>query len=357
MSKLLEADYLYVDINKLLNKKPIAANEPTIQKTPAVPLDKNTNWAAELAKRISENRTKSPETRIDEFNIESDFFKEFYSVFWTAAAVEKLMDLGKPLKDLIKLLGYTEAKNPILAFLSKKTIIQEFLIPGLINSTTFKALYEAIRLRIIASSEFRRLSDYNLIYCKDFYANNNLANMIGYLKLQGNILKPSAKEYAFSDQVKNKKIFINFSNIKEQEPTKRIIELQKIEDKKLPSMRSNSTKLNSLQLAMSLAAVWDDSPPPSRSLEPDKKTGLILDQFNKEASKFTLEDYAATAQYFITSGNLRVKSILESPKLSSLTIGDILTSTEKIKKIFANVTVTPADLNLILDAVEKAVAG
>ena len=259
MSKqLLESDFITIDIRSVLNNPKTAEN--TNSETPnkqqvtgqaSTPQARPTNfdWGEELKRRLEANKKMSQEARRPSYDIETKFFKEFFAANWDAECAEQLMLMGDPLRKAIKVLGFKNRINPVLGFISLSYVQKNLIKTKLLNINTFKAIYNAIANKWVADSEFFRVSTYNIIYCKDLYT-KPLKEIEEYLELQSKVLEVSASVYTEELQSVNKKVFLYLPNIKELEFTKRIDKIKSYEDNaKLPSVKSDKSKLNSLEFA------------------------------------------------------------------------------------------------------------
>jgi hypothetical protein len=163
----------------------------------------------------------------------------------------------------IKTLGFNPKKenggNPILAFILQEYVQARLLRTKLLNSVTYKAIHNSISNRLIAHSEFfpaNPVNSYNIIYCPDLYR-KSAVEMSKYIKLQSEILIPSASAYTMETKNNNRKVFLYTGKVSEPNLKKRVDAINQyvtkaIDDtQKLPvemqSMRKGT--LNSYELA------------------------------------------------------------------------------------------------------------
>lgn len=171
----------------------------------------NFDWGAELKKRLDDNKKLSPEAQKNEIDIEDAFWEEYFKANWSDKNIaQTLINIGDQLTNLIKVIGFDKAKNPVVAFLQLDYVQKQLIATKLINVNTFKVIYEVVAKRLIADSEFRdkNNNDYNVIYCKDFYT-KPLKEMIEYLKIQKNILPVNISVYDIEVQEKNKETLLS----------------------------------------------------------------------------------------------------------------------------------------------------
>ena len=196
--KLTEAGFLTVDVSKVISP-------PTPEK--------------------SENSEQRLRRILKELVMNHLGYDEAYA----KKVVSKMLTLGDPIRKAINILGFefdlnaSGKRNPLLAFLMQKSVQDELLMPGIINLSSFKALYNAVAKNTVAHSEFferTTKNDYNIIYCKELYY-KTAKEIEEYLEEQSHILKPSADAYNKEDQLKNRKTFLVLDNIKETDIDRR----------------------------------------------------------------------------------------------------------------------------------------
>lgn len=222
--RLLEADFEFVDIKALIGgggtattRTPSTTRKSTKVKETLPAAGDWDGWGRLLKRRLELNN--QARTKKQDYEVEQLFFEDFFKTNWGADLAPKLMDIGDPLRKLIKVLGF-KAENSALIFMTLD-FTKELLRNGKLNVLTFKAIYNTVAGRRIADSELRKPNRYNIIYCKDLY-NKTPKEMEQYLKLQGTILKTSMSEYDESTQIKNKRTFCHFEAVNETEPSRYI---------------------------------------------------------------------------------------------------------------------------------------
>ena len=207
MSKLFESDFQTVDIKSLFNnqkelKSETDSNVNAEDNQGAAPKSLE-DWEALLDTQIKKNRSLGHEAREPEHVVETKIFEDFFKSNWDAECARQLLSIGDLLRKAIKVLGFDET-NPILAFISNNYVKENIIRPGLLNSSTFKAIYEAVSENLVADSEFFRPNNYNIIYCKDLYTKTS-KEILEYLKLQKKILMIHDNKYRAEDVRNNKK--------------------------------------------------------------------------------------------------------------------------------------------------------
>lgn len=233
MNKLLESDFLTVNLSSVV--KPQKASQPPEEKASDDTAESNNksakvikDWAEEFKQRVSENNKLSPEARKSSFEIEDQFWAEFFTANWNKPLTAPLKSI-ELLRDDIKKLGFTEQTNPVIAFLKLNYVKENLLITRLINSNTYKVIHNAIAKRLVADSEFFKDSDYNIIYCKDFYT-KPLKDMIDYLNIQKVILPTSATTYNQALQEKNISLFLQPGQTSVKQQNAKLKGLKEIEE-------------------------------------------------------------------------------------------------------------------------------
>lgn len=329
MEKLLEADLLTADLGVIF-KNQNSINNSNINTTEnsvgsATQVQTITDWETELKNRIQANNELDLEVRESEYVIESKFFEEYFTAKWNdTSVVKRLLSMGEPLKHAIKVLGFDEETNPILAFLLNSFVVEKLIRSGLLNASTFKAIYNAVAKKLVAHSQFFKLNDYNIIYYSDLYT-KPVNEIMEYLTLQNKILRVNTTKYTKSNLILNKKVFLN---ILEEEPDKvsnRIAKIKaaSVEIKHGTEIIANNTtlKLNNIELAKELEKKLRDS----RHTETDdqltnnesesaKNEQLDIEQFIQTLDNS--EQKLAAIQYIsINVPDMDAKKILENDKL------------------------------------------
>lgn len=377
--RLLENDFWTVNLSSIITNqkvdKTVTSSEPAsdaknaksnLQKTNteksepqktdvnnAADLSKITDWGKELEKRNNDNKSLSKEAQKSKYEIESNFFKDFFDATWKDPEMTKLlMSIGDPLKKALKILGFNPKINPILGFLCNNYVQKSLLKTGLLNANTFKAIYNAVANKWVADSEFLVSNTYNIIYCPKLYTKTR-SEIEGYLKLQNRFLKPSAKSYTAEEQELNRKIFIKLSKIKEVDPDK-IIEKIKAggEILKAPSVKSSSAELNTLELAEILlkrlgnvsSTEKDEQEPVALSSENQSE---IINKLNTSAQIF-----AMLLALSLNNNSSEITKVLESDIFKGLSTAEIAAAASWIKKenILQNSKLTGKSINELVSA-------
>lgn len=318
---LLESDFLTVDLGSIFNKQvdSTAENNKTngaVQNNTAAQqqnLHKITDWNKELKKRLAANRSLSAEVREDDYNIEAQFFKDYFTTNWDSKCANELIRMGEPLKQVLKILGFDSAKNPILAFISDEFVKDDLIKTGLLNSSTFKAIYNAVAKKLVADSEFDFANDYNIIYCKDLYK-KPAAEMIKYLELQSEVLEASGTDYSEDDIKQNKQVFIYDSSIEEKDPVKRA----KITPKVAETVKTGI--LNSIELARQIYKGTDPV------IELDSKTKAAL----TDKLKTPAQILAAIQFLSITTTSKAAKAALSNEKFGKVQAVELAKATAEV---------------------------
>lgn len=281
-------------------------------------------WKELLAERIKANDALNSTEKKTQYEVESNFFRDFFVENWSKEIGEKLILIGDPLTKAIKVLGFNPAKNPILGFIRQKRVITTLIATKKLNVETFKAIYNAVANNLIAHSELikekPKNEEYNIIYCLDLY-NKPVKEMLEYIKLQSQILKVSATQYTEADQLKNKRVFLYVEAVTEQEENKRAAEINKLTYDQLPIMAS--AKLNPL----SLARIIDGKVrTPTTSLGGKEQDKLV-------AQLATLADkYAALLALALTTQNVAAKNAMNDPAFAGLSSDEKLKATMSLSE-------------------------
>ena len=311
--KLFEADFLHVDIRSMFNSAPQsteqAPNEQSQQATnKATASSKVDNWENILAN--------------NPFNFKPE-------------VIEKLKALGEPFKNALRVLGFKivleNGSNPILAFVRQEYVQTELLLTGLLNTLTFKAIYNAVAKNLVADSEFFNKNNYNIIYCKDLYT-KSAAEMEKYLTLQSEILKGGTTSYSADIQVKNRKVFLQ---IETGEITK-IASIEKRADKiktdpNLAVPEASNAKLNSLALA---ALIAGKAKVPTTSMNKDTQDKLVK-KLTHDSDK-----YAAILALSMNTDSAKAKEALN--KFGTVRADDVL---KAFMRLITNNVIPKGQLN------------
>lgn len=253
--RLLESDYFTVDLRALFGKKDEEESEETTNNTEEAgaeeasttdndgaeeteggekapkekkPKAAKIDWAKELERRIAENEALDPETRESEGAIENKFWEDYFADPQWDPDVARIASSIKLFRKDIKALGFDPKKNAILCFfLKNKTAIKNLIKPGLIDSSKYTVLHNALsKPRAVADSEFMRANKYNIIYCPDLYT-KHAKDMETYLNLQKISLPTNVSFYSEETQERNIRIFLK---VGQKDVTKASAKLNKISD-------------------------------------------------------------------------------------------------------------------------------
>ena len=338
---LLEADAYTVDLRSITKH---------IKDKPESPKAKGTDSSEVNAKPVSSLTD-------DEIkNLLSNTFK------MKPAIVQRIMDFGTPFKKAIRTLGTKIDEgigaNPLLAFVCQKYVQEQLIEPGLLNSSSFKAIYDAVSKDLVADSEFFVANNYNIIYCKNLYR-KPAGEILKYLSLQSEILSPSAREYHAKDFINNKKVFLFIEELPTELNTKK-----RAEDvnnfladssaadilKKLPKI--SDAKLNSLELAEAIKSKAGSvhTVPLKDSDQDDIMQRLMDDRGQLDLAK----TYALLLVLAVNSRNKRAKEILNRAKFSGLNPRQITDASINLAQypILPNGQLKVQDINSLIDKIE-----
>lgn len=350
-TQLLESDFITMNIHSIINNSASQNTDDSTESEIEHPEDtsqKNINWEEELKKRIAANKSMSPEARISEYDIETKFFKEFFSAHCDKASVEPLMLIGDQLRKDIKTLGFKKQTNPIFAFICLNYVQKDLIQTKLLNTNTYKAIHNAIAKRWIADSEFFKANDYNIVYCKDLYK-KSVKEIQEYLKLQGEgVLKPNEAVYTFEMQTTNKKIFV-FSAKNSTADLAARAKNQLAISTRFPSMQNSNTKLNELSLAEAVLELATNTRRVNKNKELEDNTdGVALpelvDKFENDPAKIL-----AFLQYFsITTGKDVSEKALGHEKLRRVSLTDLVTATAEIAEFVPQAKLSQEDATALI---------
>lgn len=328
--KLLESDFLTLDISSVFNSGTVKTNAETADAQPeqkARPED----WGIELKNRLTANKNMSVESRKNEYDIELQFFNEFFTAMYGPALAKNLLDIGDQLRKDIKILGFETKTNPILAFLSLSYVQNYIIRPKLLNIYTYKAIHNAVAKSLVADSEFFRASDYNILYCLDLYK-KKVSEIEQYLMLQQKVLSPTASKYSQKDQDNNKRVFLVLAEVTKEVDQNKKLNIQKnIEATKLPSVKSVEAKLNSLEFAEQISG----SSASNDSNEENQETSNLDFDAILDLTKSPERALAAIQYLSIYSGSDTIKSYLSSKKFSNITMIELNKAIKEVSKLFA----------------------
>ena len=336
-TKLYESDFLTVDLRSLINDVNNASayndnsankeNTPSADGTNTALPAKGTwgePWEKILKKRIEDNNALGADKNPD-YDVEAEFFEDFFSTNWEADLMPFLMALGEPLRKAIKVLKFEPTHNPILGFLTKE-FAKELLRSRKLNVLTFKAIFNAVANKLVADTEFiNQANNYNIIYCKDLY-NKSAKEMEEYLKLQSEILKVSESSYTAKKQEENKKVFFvvatdkvqNDDGKEELEPHKRAALIRGLTSSGIEDI-TNAT-LNDLELAKLIRSNTSDTVHMSK-----EKQDVITNSLTKVSQIF-----AALVALSVNSKNEKATAALSNDKFKNVDPGSIVSATAEL---------------------------
>jgi hypothetical protein len=336
------SDFLTVNIASFFNKqKPVEETKPETSSVSTKDTPENTNgvtqekagaqidWAKELEKRLADNKALDSEAQVSEYEIESQFWSEFFKSRWPEDIAEILDKvIGELLKKDIKILGFDSSKNPLLGFLELPYVQTNLVKTKLLNDNTFKAIHNAIAKKKMADKEFFVDSDYNILYCRDLYT-KRITAIERYLDIQKEILPPSKSSYSKELQDKNKKVFLNPGQKSVKQTDAKLNDLDQVE--KLSGVSSKNSK-----------KVTTDSNDDIEVLG-QKQLNSFID--NIESS----EQIAAALQYItLTTGNSAAQKLLtNNNELKRIPIGELTKATKYVAKTIGNKIATNKKISLI----------
>jgi hypothetical protein len=186
--------------------------------------------------------------------------------------------------------------------------VQEKLLnTGLLNISTFKAIYNAVAKKLAADSEFITERAYNIIYCPDLYR-KSAKEMAEYLTLQSKILSPSAGAYDGKIQLENRRIFLHIDGIDEKDYAKNA-KMTKLDDNSLPKVFD--AKLNSIEIARSLSGKSEGVGTITKS---DKELTEIVSKLTTTADKL-----AALLALSTSTSSKQAQQALSAPEVKDVT--------------------------------------
>ena len=255
---------------------------------------------------------------LTEYDVESKFFKEFFSVNWGADLGIKLDMIGTPLKKAIRILGFDPKINPILGFIVKRFVIG-LVNEDKLNADTFKAIYNAVAKKLVSNSEFIRPirgdSEYNIIYCAALY-NKTSSEIEKYLELQSKILNT----YSEDEQTKNKKVFLKTSQVSELDLEKRAEIIKKKPIEELADIISvTGATLNSIKLA----ELINDKEKVAKVHLDNAEQDKIVGQVKNDPAKV----FAALLSLSTSTGNKDAGKALSDNAFSNLTAQQVASAT------------------------------
>jgi hypothetical protein len=210
--RLLESEYLTVDLRAILNKQKnndnkaetsaAQENNTSFEKKPS-----NFDWKAELENRLKQNKQLEPKDQKKDYEIEDLFWKDYFNNNWDSEIAKQLFNMGNLLRKAIITIGFDPKRNPILSFINLPYVQKNLISTSLLNINTFEAIYTALAKKQIALKEFFSDSDYNIIYCRDLYSRTS-SEMQKYLSEQLKSLAFNKSSYTPEEQAANIKKFL-----------------------------------------------------------------------------------------------------------------------------------------------------
>lgn len=342
---LLESDFLTVDLNALINKNNAKTNDSRVQVDFSSYTSKD--WENELTSRLEANRKLDPEARESDYKIESEFFNDYFNAKWEPDVARQLLSLGEPLKKAIKVLGFNEKTNPILAFISDSFVIDQLLKTKLLNESTFKAVYNAVAKKYIAQSQFLASNDYNILYCPDLYK-KSANEMQEYIKLQNNILRATAPKYTQELLNINKKIFLDLPAATESIFSAR---LEQVKATDVSMLSVKDLGLNDIKLAKALSSKLLGIDNKNDELENDTadESAQQLVKLDTPAKKLAAIQYIS-----LTKNNAKAKEALKNSSFANVSNNELLIATADLA---GNMALKRALASKNTDAIINAIIG
>lgn len=318
-------------------------------------LSRISDWSKELKTRLADNRKLAASERVSDYDVESQFFEDYFynsHPTWDTGCAKQLISLGEPIKKVMKVLGFNKKSNPILGFITDRYVINNLIKTKLLNTNTFKAIYDAVANKLIANSELLMANDYNIIYCKDFYK-KSADEMSKYIKLQAKVLPPQGEEYSAEDMTRNIKTFFYLDAVKEQDGKERKTAIENLSDDiALPNAKSSSTTLNKLAFTQIMLGKAVDDEEDEEAGEPvtevgdksDTKTGkqpikvkALVKKLRAGEQKTVKTRFFAALQYInMHTGNSYVYNALKNDIFKDITISDVISASKAVAGIMKN---------------------
>ena len=165
------------------------------------------DWGPELERRVKACNSKDNRggTREDEGDVRNKFWEEFFKAKWKPEVAKQLLTIKLLRKD-IETMGFDPLMNPVLAFLIRP-FAQKLAAEGLLNTSTYLGIHNAIAKNYLADSEFVKENDYNILYSRDLYTKQTV-DITDYFRRQSVILPKSAPKYSAQSRTLNVKVFL-----------------------------------------------------------------------------------------------------------------------------------------------------
>ena len=342
---LLESDFLTVDLKAIINKNVAKTDDSNIRMDFSSYTSKD--WENELDSRLEANRMLDPEARESDYEIEHEFFRNYFNAKWEPDVAKQLLSLGEPLKKALKVLKFNEKTNPLLAFISDAFVIEHLLKTKLLNEDTFKAIYNAVAKKYVAQSQFLVSNDYNIIYCPDLYK-RSASEIQEYLKLQNTILKATADKYTQELLSINKKIFLALPATTEN-TFSALLDQVRVADVSVLSVKS--LEVNELNLAKALHRELL-----STNNENNGQESSATDDLTQQLVKLdTPAKKLAAIQYIsLIKNNAKAKEALKNNNFVNITNSELLTATAALAN---DTTLKRALISKDVEAVISSIIG
>jgi hypothetical protein len=241
MARLLESDFLTVDLSRITKSSPAESGNTTDSTAKDTTKNSNSNgkkqastkkipmkdWGAELELRLKQHKAKDPNRPTDKGKLLLQFWTDFYTANWNSKIANKLLQIDLLRQD-IEENGFDPLINPFLAFLIRP-FAKKMVLEDLLNAETFKGIYNAVAHEYLADSEFVQENSYNILYCVDLYKQTP-TDIEEYLRCQSAILKPSAPKYSEKTRAKNIQIFLVNGSTSVRDSNAKLNELDDIKE-------------------------------------------------------------------------------------------------------------------------------
>lgn len=359
--QLFESDFLTFNLSSLRNAttKQAAADdvnksvENEYEKTNANKNERQiklgNDWAKELENRLAANRNLSKDARQAPRDIETKFFKDFFTSVWNDdEIVKQLILVGELLKKTFKQLGFSKSTNPIFNFLTLEYVKEELLKTKLINIRTFKVLLYALTEKKFKQSEFMGVNTYNIIYCKDFYKQTT-DDMIKFIDLQYSIFgKPDFKSNK-DKQLKNRQVLLQIESNKEQTIDSKIAYQNNPPkgDDEIPFMTEDSVKLNSYVFAKAVHTSNNGDSIVAKTHLPQGAQNKLVQKLNTPAKILAAIQYLS-----VNTNSEEAREAVHNDRLRSVSMENLLKATNWLSdaKIMPKGNLATKDANNLVHA-------